>query len=49
MDGWKITAIVLILVFVVVPLVFLVVGGIAVGAGVAATSRRVADPVDGMS
>ena len=48
MDGWKVTAIVLILVFIVVPLVFLTVAGVAVGAGVAATSRRVADGSDAL-
>jgi hypothetical protein len=43
MDGWKVTAIVLIVVFIVLPLVFVVVGGVVFGAAAA----RVADGTDG--
>lgn len=43
MDGWKAVAIVLIVVFIVLPLVFLVVGGVIFGA----TAARIADGTDG--
>jgi len=47
MDGWKVTAIVLIVIFVVVPLLFLVVGGVVVGTAAGVASRRIADGTDG--